>query len=872
MGSLKKALSLVSTILDIDQNLNGQDYLKKFIKNIAIKLDVKYVLIAHPVDSTLQELQTDIVWAGDDFIDNFSYKLKDTPCEIVLSGERVCIHDSNVSVDFPNDLLLQQMKIEAYVGAPVVSKNNKNVSSILVLLDVKPINDKEFFSVITEFLAMRAAAEIEKFNIEETLKLEITKRTEELNLAKQYEIIYKDNKDLLGYIAIENNLQNTLDKIVLLAEKRTSEIKCSILLLDDSKSHLLNGSAPSLPKFYNEAIHGIKIGEKIGSCGSAAFTKKRVIVENINTHENWQAYLSLTKKANLHACWSEPIISSNNQVLGTFAIYNSEPKKPTNFEIKLIENYANLASKAIEKNNYTKFIKNNEKKLNEKQILLKSILTTIPDMVWLKDPDGIYLLCNPEFEKFFGKSEMEIVGKTDYDFVDSKLADFFRTNDLKVLNAHKTLLNEEWVTYASNNQKVLLDTSKKAMRDDNGNVIGILGIGHNVTQRKLKEDRLKELNTLAQSLTESQEVLLSLFDKGESTLFRWKNNKNWDVEYVSAGVNKILGYTKESFLNKHITYSDCIHQDDILKVQEEVKEAVEKNLDYFKHEPYRIITKNGDEKWVMDHTSTQKDKDNNITHFIGYITDITEQIKSQEMMFQQSKIASLGEMLGNIAHQWRQPLSIISTTATGSRMKKEYGLLEDEEFYKNMDSINDTTQYLSQTIEDFRNFFLADTSTEIEINIENTIEKVLSLITDSYKSSNIEIIKNYKESPLLITCNENLLIQALINIFNNAKDALNSIKAMDKKFVFINLENINNHFSIEIKDNANGIPKGIISKIFDPYFTTKHSTQGTGIGLYMTNQIITKHLKSKISVENTQYEYQNKKYLGASFTIRINSK
>ena len=154
---------------------------------------------------------------------------------------------------------------------------------------------------------------------------------EDITEKKQYEIIYNDNKNLLEYIAIENSLQKVLDKIVHLAEKRNSEITCSILLLDETKQCLITGSAPSLPKFYTDAINGVEIGEKVGSCGSAAYKKERVIVENINTHENWQDYLDLTQKANLHACWSQPIISSQNEVLGTFAIYNNVVKAPIKF-------------------------------------------------------------------------------------------------------------------------------------------------------------------------------------------------------------------------------------------------------------------------------------------------------------------------------------------------------------------------------------------------------------------------------------------------------------------------------------------------------------------------------------------------------------
>jgi hypothetical protein len=185
MESLQKIMKLISDILDIDQNIEGKLYLEQFIKNIAITLNIKYVLLGHLIGNDLNEIQTEVVWAADKIIDNFSYNLKDTPCEVVLSGKRVCIHDSNVCIDFPDDKLLQDMNIESYVGAPVVSKNKSGISSILVLLDDKPMKDKEFFSVITEFLALRASAEIEKLHIDKRLKYEVEKRAKELELANK---------------------------------------------------------------------------------------------------------------------------------------------------------------------------------------------------------------------------------------------------------------------------------------------------------------------------------------------------------------------------------------------------------------------------------------------------------------------------------------------------------------------------------------------------------------------------------------------------------------------------------------------------------------------------------------------------------------
>ncbi|WP_294963847.1 PAS domain-containing protein [Sulfurimonas sp.] len=150
---------------------------------------------------------------------------------------------------------------------------------------------------------------------------------------REYKLIYEDNHLILEYIAKNDDLQSTLNKIVYLAQQRNRGSKCSILLLNDSKKNLLNGAAPSLPDFYNEAVNGSEIGEKVGSCGSAVYKQERVIVENIDTHENWKDFLKFTQRANLHACWSEPIFSSEGEILGSFAIYNANSNNKCNFHL-----------------------------------------------------------------------------------------------------------------------------------------------------------------------------------------------------------------------------------------------------------------------------------------------------------------------------------------------------------------------------------------------------------------------------------------------------------------------------------------------------------------------------------------------------------
>jgi diguanylate cyclase (GGDEF)-like protein/PAS domain S-box-containing protein len=153
---------------------------------------------------------------------------------------------------------------------------------------------------------------------------------------------------MLEKVAKGSSLPDILHTIVLAIESEEPSAICSILLLDDEGKHLYDGANLRLPKFYVEAINGLTIGPKVGSCGSAAYLNKSVIVEDILTHENWKGYTELAKKAELRSCWSNPIVSSNGKVLGTFAIYHSQVSKPTQADLERIKFATNLAAIAIE--------------------------------------------------------------------------------------------------------------------------------------------------------------------------------------------------------------------------------------------------------------------------------------------------------------------------------------------------------------------------------------------------------------------------------------------------------------------------------------------------------------------------------------------
>ena len=234
--------------------------------------------------------------------------------------------------------------------------------------------------------------------------------------------------------------------------------------------------------------------------------------------------------------------------------------------------------------------------------------------------------------------------------------------------------------------------------------------------------------------------------------------------------------------------------------------------------------------------------------------------KNEFKLMEQAKMVSLGEMIGNIAHQWRQPLSIISSATSGMQVQKQMNILTDEEFLNSCKVINNNTQYLSKTIDTFRDFIKEDKSIK-DILLQERIDKVLEIITPSLKGNHINLINKIDYSdPIKMILNIGELDQVIINIINNAKDILVERK-IEHKIITLDLDKQQDKIIISIEDNGGGIPDDIMPRIFEPYFTTKHQSIGTGLGLHMSYKIVNESLNGDLYVENTKN--------GAKFFIEL---
>jgi signal transduction histidine kinase len=234
---------------------------------------------------------------------------------------------------------------------------------------------------------------------------------------------------------------------------------------------------------------------------------------------------------------------------------------------------------------------------------------------------------------------------------------------------------------------------------------------------------------------------------------------------------------------------------------------------------------------------------------------------------QQARFAALGEMIGNIAHQWRQPLSAISSISSGMQLQMELGLTTDEEINNSYKKILNNIEFLSQTIEDFRGFFKEDKE-NVDFNVVDIINKTVPIIEASYKDNNIILHQEIENDTLISHGMPSELSQVFLNILNNAKDATVSNNPKERN-VYLHATCNDKYNIVTIQDNAGGIPLDIIEKIFDPYFTTKHQSQGTGIGLYMSKDIVENHMHGQISVKNISRTIGEYDYDGACFIVKI---
>ncbi|UTJ06309.1 PAS domain S-box protein [Arcobacter roscoffensis] len=384
----------------------------------------------------------------------------------------------------------------------------------------------------------------------------------------------------------------------------------------------------------------------------------------------------------------------------------------------------------------------------------------------------------------------------------------------------------------------------KAIFDKDNNPTRIIGFHTDLTAQKTIEKKIEDQKEEFKAIFENSMDGIAILDLDTKFL-------NFNDAYL-----KITSFTKEELLQK-----SCFE----LTIDEE-KDKIKKALN--------IVMKKGHIENLEKSCIVKDESLITVNMSITLMPDkkrlliSMRDISKQKLIETQSKLISMGEMIGNISHQWRQPLTVISTLASSLLVKKECGILEENDIKDSSEAIVEQTRYLSHTIDDFRTF-IKDSQSKEDLSLVRAINKTISLVSPSLKNNYIQLI-THLDDDININGYENQLVQAFINIINNSKDALKENIADDEnKLVFIQTKKVKDKLIITIKDNAKGIPQDILPRIFEPYFTTKHQNVGTGIGLSLANDILIKHHKARVKVINEEFEFEGKKQKGAVFIIEF---
>ena len=424
---------------------------------------------------------------------------------------------------------------------------------------------------------------------------------------KREEAFLSAEKQALELVAQGVGLSDVLTFICRTIEAHTSPMLCSVMLVTNDGMHLTTAAAPSLPDEYSRAVDGIFIGPTIGSCGSAAYFKKPAIVSDIATHPLWENYAPVALACGLRACWSQPILSSSGDVLGTFAAYYTEPRVPSPVELAVVERASHVAAMAIQ------HIMMSEA-LRESEARFQAFMTHSPAVSFIKDAAGRHLYINPTFERLFGVSSSEIRDKTLDGRLSPEVVAQVQANDEKVLTSGQPIEVEETVPTPDGKSQHWLVLKFPLSASSGERLLG--GVAVDITARKQAEAALQraheelELRVVDRTaaLRRSEQRYAGLVNSVDGIIL--EVNEAYRITFVSRQAERILGYPVEQWLDDPMFWVDHLHPDDRqwapAYCQNMTKQALNHEFEY------RMFASDGNIVWIRDSVSVMRDDDGRV--------------------------------------------------------------------------------------------------------------------------------------------------------------------------------------------------------------------------------------------------------------------
>jgi len=471
-----------------------------------------------------------------------------------------------------------------------------------------------------------------------------------------------------------------------------------------------------------------------------------------------------------------------------------------------------------------------EKQLYASERRFRTLVDTLPEYIWLKNTEGVYLNCNQMFEEFFGHKESEIVGKTDYDFVPKELSEFFRKKDKEAMKAGKPSKNEEEVIRAVDSKHVILETTKTPMYGEDGTVLGVLGIGHDITERKKAE---KEILLAKEKVEISEERFRKAQEVGH--IGSWEYDLRDGTFWGSEEGKKIYNLNRGKYEFTQHEVMECVIEQDHDRVNQALIDLVEKNKTY--DITFTIIPKNTSERKIIHSIAElQKDENGKPIKILGVLHDITVQKTiEKELITAKEKAEEADQLksafLANMSHEIRTPMngilgftSLLKEPALSAELQSKY-----------IDIIQRSGERMLGTVNDLIDISKIETGqmtvsvSEVDVNEEaNTL---VSFFATEAKQKGLQLFieKLLPEAVSTIKTDKTKFASIFSNLIKNA------IKYTRQGFIKIGVERRSDSLLCYVKDTGIGVPRNRQQAIFNRFeqadIKDTEAFQGSGLGL-----------------------------------------
>jgi PAS domain S-box-containing protein len=649
---------------------------------------------------------------------------------------------------------------------------------------------------------------------------------------------------VLEHIATGASLKVVLEEIVLSVEDQLPNALCSLLLLDRDGERLRVAAAPSLSPEYNAAIDGVRIGPAVGSCGTAAFRRQTVIVNDISADPLWEGFRQTALQHGLRACWSVPVFSlrggsTDPEVLGTFAVYYREPRLPDPQADRLIARAAHLARVAIEHSRAAQALRESEERLR--------LAAEAGQMgTWDRDLRTNRLFWSLNMERLMGFEPGTFPGTYE------AFRDLIHPDDRAVFAAAQERAFAGDGNYQAELRFRCADgrvrwgyVRGQVFFDAQGSPERIVGVDMDITERKRAQEEAQRFVALSPAVLYARSV-----DESAASV-------NW----VSENIIRLTGYTVAEARMAH-WWRENVHPEDLARLV-----ALRRKVDADDRQvaEYRFRHKNGKYVWLHDERRLARSASGQPEEIIGAWTNATERVQLQEQFRQAQKMEAIGQLAGGVAHDFNNILTIIH----GNASMLLDPVISREDYSDSVRQIVQAAERAAGLTRQLLLFGRKQVMRPADIDLNEVVGNMTKML-QRILGEDVALRAEFAPDLPCVHADTGMIEQVILNLAVNSRDAMPGGGRLIITTAVANLaaEDIRHNLEarpgpmvhLSVTDTGSGIAPEHLPHIFEPFFTTKEVGKGTGLGLATVYGIVQQHrgdirVTSEMGVGTTFHVY-----------------